>query len=271
MLSTPPMLSVCRKLQLFVGILVWFLAEGHSSAKPWQGIIPLHSTRKAVQDLLGNPTREAKYTSSFELPNEIVEFLFAKGGPCGTTIIDSWQVARDTVLNIRVVPRNEVTFQNQKSFVKEQDPTQKNIFYYSDLDEGVRYTVEKRTAGERVISVDYYPTAADRYLSCSSARQAKATPIFEQYGVISTELENAILDNFAIQLIKDPDLTGKVLLNQGQYSPKFAAQKLRRIKNYLFNQRRVPSNRISFEVKRARDFSVTLYLVSKTNRRSSPE
>jgi hypothetical protein len=102
---------------------------------------------------------------------------------------------------------------------------------------------------------------------CSAPRQTGSTPIFEQYGLISTELENAILDNFAIQLLNDPDLTGKVTLRRGQYSSKFASKKLLRIKNYIFKQSRVPANRVSaFEVRRGPDFTVELYLVSKTKR-----
>lgn len=108
-----------------------------------------------------------------------------------------------------------------------------------------------------------------RVLGCSAPHQAESAPIFEQYGLISQELENAILDNFAIQLLNDPDLTGKVILRRGQYSEKFATKKLLRIKNYLLKQRHVPANRVSaFELNRGRDFTVELYLLSKTKRGS---
>jgi hypothetical protein len=258
------MLNVKLKVSLIVGILVLLLAAGSSMAKPWHGIVPLHSSRSDVYELLGKPTRVGKYTASFELPNEVLEFIFAKGGPCGTTLIDSWRVARDTVVSIRVVPRKELTFENRRSFVKSQDPSQITVVHYSDLDEGVRYTVENQTKGERVISIDYFAASADHVLSCSAPHQAKSTPIFEQYGLISPAQENAILDNYAIQLLNDPDLTGKVILRRGQYSEKFATRKLLRIKNYLFKHRRIPANRVSaFEFTRGRDFTVELYLLPK--------
>jgi hypothetical protein len=261
------LLNVRLKGGLFVGILLLPLAEGPSMAKPWHGIVPLHSSRSDIYKLLGNPTRMGKYTATFELPNEIVEFIFAKGGSCGTTLIDSWRVARDTVVSIRVIPKKELTFETRKSFVKSQDPTQITVFHYSDLDEGVRYTVENQTKGERVISIDYFAASADRVLSCSAPPQTESTPIFEQYGLISPALEKGILDNFAIQLLNDPDLTGKVILRRGQYSQKVAAKKLLRIKKYLFKQRGVPANRVSaFELNDGQDFTVELYLLSKTKR-----
>ena len=185
--------------------------------------------------------------------------------PC-TVEFSHWNVVRETVISIWVtLTSNQLSAATlnltQKKFTRILDNHRPQIVRYRNETDGIEYSVEEDTG--RVVLVNYYPAAADRYLNCSSLRQAEAAPIFEQYGVISTKLEKAILDNFSIQLINDPALTGKVILNQGKYSPKFAAKKLRYIKNYLFNQRRVPPNRISaFEVKRARDFSVALYLVS---------
>jgi len=259
-----PLLKVGLEAGLFIGIFLMPLPERHAIAKSWQGIVPLHSSRSDVYGLLGNPTRVGKYTATFELQNEIVEFIFAKGGSCGTTLIDSWHVARDTVINIRVVPKKEVSFENRRSFVKSQDPTQTHVFHYSDWDEGVRYTVENQNESERVVSIDYFESSEDRILSCSNPRQAESTPIFEQYGLISLDQENAILDNFAIQLLDDPNLTGKVILRRGKYSQKFAVKKLLHIKNYLYQQRHVPANRVSaFELHSGRDYTVELYLVSK--------
>ena len=153
-------------------------------AKPWQGIVPLHSSRSDMYELLGNPTRAGKHSATFNLPNEIVEFIFAKG----------------------------------------------------------------------------------------RSGQAESTPIFEQYGLISPDQENAILDNFAIQLLDDPNLTGKVILRRGQYSKKFAAKKLLRIKKYLYQHRHVHANRVSaFELSSGRDYTVELYLWSKAKRGSGPD
>ena len=128
MFPASSLLSVSPKLRLFVGISVWLLAEGYSIAKPWRGIVPLHTSRTAVHDVLGKPTRQAEYSSSFELPNEIVEVLFAKGGPYGTTMVDSWLVARDIGVHIRVIPRDDVKFQTQKSLAKVEDPDTKGNF-----------------------------------------------------------------------------------------------------------------------------------------------
>ena len=115
-----------------------------------------------------------------------------------------------------------------------------------------------------------HSSRSDVYELFGSPHQTDSTPIFEQYGLISAEQENAILDNFAIQLLSDPNLTGKVILRRGQYSQKFAAQKLKRIKNYLYRHRNVPANRISaFGLQSGRDYTVELYLWK--SKRSSGE
>ena len=105
-----------------------------------------------------------------------------------------------------------------------------------------------------------------------SAPRRIESPVFQQYGLISAELENAILDNYAIQLLNDPELTGTVILRRGQYSREFAAKRLLRIKNYLLQRRRVPTIRISsFQVQRGKDFTVELYLSSKAKRGSAQD
>ena len=92
--------------------------------------------------------------------------------------------------------------------------------------------------------------------------QSQSIPIFEQYGLVSSDAEEAILDNFAIQLSNDPNLTGYVVVRRGRYSAKVAAKKLRYIKNYLVKRRGIPANRVSaFEGKRNRDYTIELYLV----------
>ena len=110
------------------------------------------------------------------------------------------------------------------------------------------------------------PSSTNRSAISTQAysNQTDATPIFQQYGLISTQLESAILDNFAIQLINDQNLTGYVILRRGQYSSKFAGKRLIRIRNYLVKRRRVPASRVSvLEGKRRGDFTVELYLVPK--------
>jgi hypothetical protein len=225
-----------------MGILSLPLAHGQSLDKSWRESVPLHLSTSEVYDLLA--TRVGEYDATFELPNEIVEFPNAGSGSCDPPLMDSWRAIHYIVLGIRVVPKNQVAFQSRSSV-------------------GVRYTVENQTQ-ECVLGIDYFATSEDRYLNRSAPRQNASTPIFEQYGLVSAEQENAILDNFAIQLLNDRELTGRVILRRGQYSPKFAAKKLLRIKKYLLKQRRVPANRISaFELHRGKDFTVELYLLPK--------
>jgi hypothetical protein len=89
------------------------------------------------------------------------------------------------------------------------DKSRQGIVALQSRSFGFLYTVENETQ-ERVLDIDYFAPSGDRDLSCSALPQNASIPIFEQYGLISAELENAILDNFAIQLLNDQELTGRV-------------------------------------------------------------
>lgn len=68
---------------------------------------------------------------------------------------------------------------------------------------------------------------------------------FDEYGRTNWEDEAARLDNFAINLMKEPDLVGYIFVINGRdLCPGEAAARGMRAKSYLVEQRGVPGNRI---------------------------
>lgn len=68
---------------------------------------------------------------------------------------------------------------------------------------------------------------------------------FDEYGRTNWEDEAARLDNFAINLMKEPDLVGYIFVVNGRdLCPGEAAARGMRAKNYLVEQRGVPGNRV---------------------------
>jgi hypothetical protein len=237
-------------------------------AKEWQGLVPLHSSRRDVETLLGAPLRVGRYSSSYDRKDEIAEIIFAKGSPCGESLVDSWRVPADTVISIKVTPKIPASFTPRAHYAKTKDPSQNHVSFYSDVVEGIRYTVEDREGREYVLTIDYLPRLADGYLKCTSFDNVdqSSIPVFEQYGNVSGATEKAILDNFAIQLIRHRELTGYVVLHVGQLNAKLAERRIKYIKSYLIKRRGVRSNRVVFsQEKRNRDFTVKLYLVPTGN------
>jgi hypothetical protein len=68
---------------------------------------------------------------------------------------------------------------------------------------------------------------------------------FDEYGRTNWEDEAARLDNFAIQLMHDPELVGYIFeINGLDLCPGEAATRGMRARSYLVDQRGVPANRI---------------------------
>ena len=67
----------------------------------------------------------------------------------------------------------------------------------------------------------------------------------DEYGRTNWEDEAARLDNFAINLMKEPDLVGYIFVINGRdLCPGEAAARGMRAKSYLVDQRGVPANRV---------------------------
>ena len=120
---------------------------------------------------------------------------------------------------------------------------------------------------EYVVSIDYIPRLSDNSRKCGSPSRSdyenQSIPAFERYGSISSPMEKAILDNFAIQLLRNKELRGYVVVYADRATKRTEAQRrLRYIKKYLTNVRGVPAKRIiPKEGGRRDEAGVELYLV----------
>src|ERR687895_2477074 len=74
--------------------------------KSWKDIVPLHSTRKDVERLLGSP-RESRGAATFQTKDGRVRVFFSYGYCKGPTR-DDWNVPPDTVVSLIFEPRGEL-------------------------------------------------------------------------------------------------------------------------------------------------------------------
>lgn len=106
------------------------------------------------------------------------------------------------------------------------------------------WRVPPDTVVEDVISTYYLPQEKDRSMKGSASVSARdEIPVFERYGNVSSSMEKAILDNFAIQLQLNKQLRGYVVVYVSQ--AKKAPMKIRYILNYLMRERAVPRERVT--------------------------
>jgi hypothetical protein len=139
-------------------------------AKPWQGIVPLHSTRADVRQILGKPIVGADGAIElYERPEGRVQVMYARKACEEGLPADwgNWKVDPGTVVNISITLNRElaVTELRVSNFKKLKWYTDKSgATYYHDRNRGVEYQVQ----GDIVTAITYGPAATDWRLRCKA-------------------------------------------------------------------------------------------------------
>lgn len=154
-------------IKIILSLCFVLAAAGLSHGKEWRGIVPLHSTRADVEQLLGLPAEPDKgLMSVYKLEREVVIVEYAAGPPCGSDGFHIWQVPRGTVLSIRVASKAQLLFSDlhlDESKYKVTDGGHvPGYSYYTNEIEGIQYEVTQGL----VMSTTYFPAAKDSHLRC---------------------------------------------------------------------------------------------------------
>lgn len=131
-------------------------------AKEWRGIIPLKSTRADVERLLGKENEMRRY----QFENERAYIFYSTEG-CGmkdaTPVTEKCRclIPEGTVVSIYVTVEESRKFSslklNKSEFQKEL--VLPGMYDYTNLTEGVRYTVDERR--DQIVHITYLPSAKD--------------------------------------------------------------------------------------------------------------
>lgn len=151
-------------------------------AKEWRRITPLKSTRADVERLLGKENEFKRY----QFENERA-YIFYSTKPCG--MMDATEVTQKcrcfipegAVVSIHVTVEETRKFSALKLGGREfqKEFVLPGVYDYSDLTEGVRYTVDERT--DQITHIDYLPSAED----CEAlVKRNKTGPANEWEGLI---------------------------------------------------------------------------------------
>lgn len=140
-------------------------------AKEWEGIIPLHSTRKDVERLLKDSILEKRCNYSlctYYLKDVNVHISYSEGD-CKSGGSKGWDVPPDTVLSIAVSLKTPIALSDLQldigSFKRWQDPHIEDHIYYTDEANGFSLSVDKER--NQVYSLTYVHTERDRNLRCA--------------------------------------------------------------------------------------------------------
>jgi hypothetical protein len=148
--------------------LVIVLSEAAVFSQSWRGIVPLRTSRKEVEKLLGPPTVVGT-VPTYYFDDGRVEVFYSR--PCGgPPIPNKWNVPRDTAFAVSFVPKNEARLADMRldltKFRMEQgsfDNPDRALLINDEA--GLTYSYSLATG-----FVDRYtfgPTTKDKPLRCS--------------------------------------------------------------------------------------------------------
>ena len=220
--------------------------------KGWKGLVPLRSTRRDVEALLGPP---ATVGGSSYQTNEATIFVSYSDGPCEERWPYGWNVDKDTVVSIVVSPREPGMFTGLKidknEYVQSRDSHINTRMRYTNNREGITLVVDEITG--RIGSFTYHPTDSQQKLQCPDAANrlpvggAQADPFFkfDAYGDLSPKLERERLDAVAAELLRRRDTKAYLIGYAGKIAHKGeAGARAACARDYLLKKHHIQADRI---------------------------
>jgi hypothetical protein len=233
-------------------LFVMLAMIGYSQAKDWRSIVPLHSTRADVEQLLGKPETDRPHGSRYDLEGGRLWISYNTKpceGPSG-----GWNVSPNTVISIWFSysdpqPKFAELKLDKSKYKKVLEGDYLDFVTYRN-DDGIAYEVNEPKG--LVNSVRYSPTAKDdHHLRCPAPPQNSDDGMensrkFDNYSNISLDEENRRLDNFATQLqVDEPEAKGYIIAYAGRQARKGEAQaRADHVKDYLVRMRELDPARI---------------------------
>ena len=137
----------------------------------WRGLVPLRSNRSDVERVLGKPAMPPTAFEIYKTETERVDVLYSDG-PCGSVPSTHWNVAKDIVISLHVIPQKVTSIKSlrldPKKHIRIQESHPNHWFQYWNQDDGiiVHSILERRI--EYLYFIEYRPSKQDEALRCSA-------------------------------------------------------------------------------------------------------
>jgi hypothetical protein len=215
--------------------------------------VPLQSTRRDVENLLGAP--EIRGGSSYNPDGQYI-YIEYSDGPCEKGWPYGWNVENDTVISIWVSAKESVLLSDLKidesKYQKYTEGHIQNRIHYVNYEEGLDILVDDTTMA--VVKGFYYmPTSADEKLRCPDAKnrlpagrkQADSFGKFDAYGDLKPTHERYRLDSAASYAVSVTDLEIYIIAYAGREAhPGEAETRASCARDYLIKEHKISAERI---------------------------
>ena len=228
------------------------MMQSPDEGKGWKDLVPLRSTRRDVEALLGPPMPGGQ--SLYET-NEATVYVGYSDGPCEKGWPYGWNVDKDTVVSIVVTPKEPVMFTDleidKNKYVESRDSHINTWMLYANQREGITLVVDEITG--KVRSFTYHPTDSQQKLQCPDASSrlpaghTQTDPIsrFDLYGDVSADLERERLDAVAAELRRRREADAYLIAYAGKIAHKGeAGARAACARDYLIKIHHIQADRI---------------------------
>jgi len=168
------MLISCLVLMLSMGGRSSDCQESPQTAKgppnEWKGLVPFRSTRADVERLLGKPAMSPGSFDIYKTEGERVDVRYSVG-PCEASSVERWNVAKDIVISMEVIPQKTISIESlhldTKRYLRIQESHPENWVQYWNRADGVivHSILQGKTA--YLYFMEYRPSAKAKSLRCS--------------------------------------------------------------------------------------------------------
>jgi hypothetical protein len=164
-------------LFLIAGLLISFGShrDPAQNVKPpaneWKGLVPLRSNRSDVERVLGSPAMPPTAFEIYKTETERVDVLYS-AGPCSSSHSANWDVAKDVVISLNVIPQKSTSIRSlsldPKKYSRIRESHPENWFQYWNRREGVIVHSILQGKMEYLYFIEYGPSAQDEALRCTA-------------------------------------------------------------------------------------------------------
>lgn len=256
----PPILSA-----LFLLMCVLTIAQDNPlvfAKNEWRGLIPLKSTRSAVEEILNEPLRKDCSDCIYETASERVFVSYSKG-ICEGGAVNGWNVPKGTVISFTVYPRDGQKF--SAGDFKDDSP----LYYSHDSfilqRKGVAYTLDPLAIS--IVRISFLPSESDNHLRCAGF--PAYNPVGSIYAPDAAFGEKDAFANLDVLVAESKGspvgTTTYVIVYAGdKMSEQSYAKLLKKYEVHLYKKRSASRDRIRIVRGGKRDrFSISVYNLAK--------
>lgn len=160
-------------------------SQPRATVNSWQGIVPLHSTRAEVEQLLGPPKSSFGEIYLYDTSENRVSVSYTSD-PCSVNFANPTGAASDVALKIAVSPKKVLFVRdlhlNKDKYKRIQDDHPENSVHYINSVDGITVDVILDNGCEQVVGIIYHATANDREVRCGNKAEDLKAVIAVEYG-----------------------------------------------------------------------------------------